>query len=58
MTPRGRLRTDRIVPFFDAAPVDDESVSAEEERAVAEVDADRGRGVPTISFEEIKRRYA
>jgi hypothetical protein len=49
-------RTDPLVRFFDAAPVDDEPVSAEEEAAVAE--ADRARGVPTIPFDEIKRKYA
>lgn len=59
MTPKERLQgTDPLVRFFDAAPVDDEPVIAEEESAVAEADADRARGVPTISFDEIKRRYA
>lgn len=51
-------RTDPIVRSFDAAPVDDEPVSAEEEAAVAEVDADRAQGVSTIPFDEIKRKYA
>lgn len=37
-------RADPLVRFFDAAPVDDEPVSAEEEAAIAEVDADRARG--------------
>jgi hypothetical protein len=32
--------------------------SAEEEAAVAEADADRTLGVPTIPFDEIKRKYA
>jgi hypothetical protein len=36
---------DPLVRFFDAAPVDDEPVTAEEEAAVAEAaDADRARG--------------
>jgi hypothetical protein len=51
-------RTDPLVRFFDAAPLDDEAVSKEEEAAVAEVEADRARGVPTIPFDEIKRKYA
>lgn len=52
------LRTDRFVRFLDEAPIDDEPVTAEEEAAVAEVDADRAAGVPTIPFDEIKRKYA
>lgn len=51
-------RTDPLVRFFDAAPIDDEPVSAEEEAAVAETDADRAQGVPTIPFDEIKHKYA
>lgn len=51
-------RTDPLVRFFDAAPLDDEPVSAEEDAAVAEAEADRARGVPTISFDEIKRKHA
>ena len=38
-------RTDPLVRFFDAAPVDDEPLSVEEEAAIAEVDADRALGV-------------
>ena len=52
------LRADSFVRYLDAAPVDDEPVSEEEEAAVAEVDADRAAGVPTIPFDEIKRKYA
>jgi hypothetical protein len=52
------LRTDPFVRFLDAAPIDDEPVSPEEEAAVAEVEADRAAGVPTIPFDEIKRKYA
>lgn len=51
------LQTDPLVRFLDAAPLDDEPVSAEEKGAVAEVDADRAAGVASIPFEEIKRRY-
>jgi len=32
-------------------------VSAEEETAVAEVAADHAAGVPTVSFEEVKRNF-
>jgi hypothetical protein len=52
------LRTDPFVRFLDEAPIDDEPVTAEEEAAVAEVEADRAAGVPTIPFDEIKRKYA
>jgi len=52
------LRTDPFVRFLDGAPIDDEPVTAEEEAAVAEVEADRAAGVPTIPFDEIKRKYA
>ncbi len=52
------LRSDPFVRFLDEAPTDDEPVAAEEEDAVAEVEADRAAGVPTIPFDEIKRKYA
>jgi len=51
------LRNDPLVRFLDAAPVDDEPVSAEEKAAVAEADADRAAGASTIPFDEIKRTY-
>jgi hypothetical protein len=51
-------RTDPLLRFLDAAPLDDEPVSAEEEAAVAEVEADRAAGVPTIPFDDVKRKYA
>jgi len=51
-------RADPLVRFLDAAPVDDEPVTAEEEAALAEVEVDRAAGVPTISFDDIKRKYA
>jgi hypothetical protein len=37
------------------APVDDESITPEEEAALAEVEADRAAGVPTIPFDEVTR---
>jgi len=49
-------RTDSFLRFLDAAPLDDEPVSAEEEAAVAEVEADRAAGVPTIPFDDDKRK--
>jgi hypothetical protein len=52
------LRNDPFVRFLDEAPLDDEPVTSEEEAAVAEVEADRAAGVPTIPFDEIKRKYA
>lgn len=51
-------RTDPFLRFLDAAPLDDEPVSPEEEAAVAEVEADRAAGVPTVPFDDIKRKYA
>ena len=51
------LRSDPLVRFLDAAPVDDEPVSAEEQAAVAEADADRAAGAAGIPFDEIKRQY-
>jgi hypothetical protein len=50
-------RSDPFLDFLDAAPLDDEPVSADEAAAVAEVAADRAAGVPTIPFDEIKRDY-
>lgn len=35
------LRSDPLVRFMDAAPLDDESVTAEEKAAIAEVETDR-----------------
>ena len=52
------VRTDPFVRFLDEAPIDDEPVTAEETAAVAEVDADRAAGAPTVPFDEIKRKYA
>jgi hypothetical protein len=52
------LRGDPLVRFLDAAPVEDEPITPEEEAAVAEADADRDAGEPSISFDEIRRKYA
>ena len=52
------LRNDPFVRFLDAAPVDDEPITAEDEEALAGVEADRVAGVPAISFDDIKRKYA
>jgi hypothetical protein len=51
------LRNDPLVRFLDAAPVDDEPVSPEEQAAVAEAEADRAAGAAAIPFDEIKRQY-
>ena len=52
------LRNDPFVCFLDAAPVDDEPITAEDEQAFADVEADRAAAVPNISFDEIKSKYA
>ena len=51
-------RTDPFVRYLDAAPLEDEPVTGEENAAVAETEADRSAGVPTIPFDDIKRKYA
>jgi hypothetical protein len=51
------LRDDPMVRYMDAAPLDEEPVTAEEAAAVAEAEADRANGVPTVPFDEIKRAY-
>jgi len=51
-------RTDPFLRFLDAAPIDDEPVSSDEEDALAEVEADRAAGVPRVSFDDIKHKYA
>ncbi len=48
---------DPVIAAFRNAPMDDEPLSSEEEAALAEVAADRVAGVPTIPFEEIKRKH-
>jgi hypothetical protein len=48
---------DPMLRAFAAAPVDDESWTEDDAAAIAEVEADRASGVPTISHEEIKREF-
>jgi hypothetical protein len=50
------LQRDPLLRYLEAAPVDDEPVNVEEDAAIAEVEADRAAGVPTITLEEVKRR--
>jgi hypothetical protein len=50
--------SDLFLRFLDAAAIEDERLTAEEEVAVADVEADRVAGVPTIPFETIKRAYS
>lgn len=51
------LRGDPVRAFFDAAPLDDEPVSAEEDAAVAEARAEAERG-ETVSLEQARRQLA
>lgn len=50
-------REDPMVAAFRDAPEDDEPVTASDEQALAEVQADRAAGVPRISYEEIKGKH-
>ena len=52
------LRNDPLVRFLDAAPIDDEPITAEEKQGLADVAADRAAGVPTTSLADIKSKYA
>ena len=52
------LREDPLLRFLDAAPLEDEPVSADEEAAVAEAEADHAAGVPRVPFDEVKRKHA
>jgi hypothetical protein len=52
------LRSDPFVRFLDEVPVDDEPVTADEEAALAGVEADRAAGVRTIRFDDVKRTHA
>ncbi len=51
------LGSDPVRAFFDAAPLDDEPVSAEEDAAVAEARAEVERG-ETVSLEQARRQLA
>lgn len=48
---------DPLLRAVAAAPVDDEPWTEDDEAAMAEVEADRAAGIPTISHEEIKREF-
>jgi len=50
-------REDPVVVAFREAPEDDEPWTEEDEAAMAEVEADRAAGVPTIPLEEIERKH-
>ncbi|HTD57884.1 MAG TPA: hypothetical protein VK672_03220 [Solirubrobacteraceae bacterium] len=50
-------RHDPLIRRLDEAPLEDEEISAEEEAAVREARDELAAGVPTIPFEEIKRKY-
>lgn len=52
------MHSDPFRRYLEAAPADDESVSVEEDLAIAEVEADRAAGVPTIPFDAVKGKYA
>ncbi len=51
-------REDPTIAAFRDAPEDDEPVTAADDEALAEVQADRAAGVPRISYAEIKRKHA
>jgi hypothetical protein len=48
---------DPVIAAFRDAPVDDEPVTAADERAFAEVRADRAAGVGRISYAEVMRKH-
>jgi hypothetical protein len=48
---------DPVIAAFRDAPEDDEPWTEQDEAAMAEVEADRAAGVPTISHEEMLRKY-
>lgn len=51
-------REDPVIAAFRDAPQDDEPFTAADERALAEVQADRTAGVPRISYAEIIRKHS
>jgi hypothetical protein len=51
-------RNDPLLRFLDAAPLDDEPVTPEEEAAIAEVEADRASGAARVPFDDVKRKHA
>jgi len=50
-------RSDPVVAAFRDAPLDDEPVTIADERALAEVHADRNAGIARISLAEIKHKH-
>ena len=48
---------DPVIVAFREAPVDDEPVTAADERALADVQADRGAGAARISYAEVMRKH-
>lgn len=50
-----RLLGDPVVVTFRDAPEDDEPWTAEDEAAVAEVEADRRAGAPAVPLEQVER---
>jgi len=52
-----KRREDPMIAAFRDAPEDDEPISAADEAALAEVQADRAAGVPRISYAEIMRKH-
>jgi hypothetical protein len=50
-------REDPVIAAFRDAPEDDEPWTDEDDAAMAEVRADRASGAPTISHEEMLRKY-
>jgi hypothetical protein len=51
-------QADPVVRAFREAPEDDEPWSEEDEAALAEVEADRAAGVPSIPASEIRRKHS
>ncbi len=51
-------REDPVLAAFSEAPEDDEPFTADDEDALAEVQADRTDGVPRISYTEIMRKHS
>ena len=52
------MQRDPFLRYLGAAPIDEEPITVEEDIAIAEVEADRAAGVPTVPFDDVKRRYA
>jgi hypothetical protein len=48
---------DPVRRMLDDAPIDDEPETEEERRAVAEVHADRARGIEPVPFEDVLTEF-